>query len=206
MPRPNRVAPTGEFLAVSARGMLMGNRGVLHDAEGSLGAARWRHRAWVACLTAFKGRRRAVMTPGRYTELFFLDEATALAAGHRPCADCRRADHHRFRDCWARAHGTAPSSAAALDAVLHAARAQPGGRTLRRWRGALDEMPDGAFVALDGAALLVRGARLLPWRPDGYGPGLARPRGATVEVLTPAPTVATIAAGYAPAIHPSAGD
>jgi len=198
MPLPNRVAPTGDFLAVAARGALMGNRGVLHDGARRLGRARWRHRRWVCCVLAFRGRRRTVMAPGRYTELFFLDEATALAAGHRPCAECRRADYRRFLEAWRRGVGPAVG-ADDLDRALHAARTRPGARDLARWRGPLDELPDGAMAMLDGAPHMTLGARIWPWTPQGYGAPRPRPRGATVAVLTPAPTVAAIAAGYAPA-------
>ncbi|TMV71832.1 hypothetical protein FGG78_29865, partial [Thioclava sp. BHET1] len=120
----NRVTPEGEILAVAQRGLFFGNRGCLHDRNGQLGAARWRHRHWICCLTAFKGRRRALLQPGRYTELFFLDEAVALAAGHRPCAECRRAAYDAYRD----ALPGARLGAQALDDWLHHTRLTPGGR------------------------------------------------------------------------------
>jgi len=208
MPLQNRVTPFGEIVAHPARGLYLGNRGVLHDAHKTLGRARWRMPHWVTCVLAFKGRHRAVMTPRRYTELFFLDEAVALAAGHRPCAECRRADYNRFRDAFAAAHGIKGRLyAKEMDAILHPARVERATRAQVRHRRALAGLPDGAFVARDetpGTAFLAWGERLLPYEFGRYGP--ARPRtDETVTVLTPAPTVATLAAGYEVRIHPSAG-
>ncbi|HEY9058475.1 MAG TPA: hypothetical protein VIN77_15095, partial [Aurantimonas sp.] len=123
MPLQNRVTPLGEIIADPARGTLMGNRGILHDGNRELGRSRWKHKAWIACTLAFRGRKRTPMTPGRYTELFFLDEATALAGGHRPCAECRRADFNAYRTAWATAHCLdAPPTAKAMDDMLHAHR------------------------------------------------------------------------------------
>jgi hypothetical protein len=147
MPLQNRVTPTGEIIADPARGTLMGNRGILHDADRRLGSARWRHPHWICCRLRFKGRRREVMAPRRYTELFFLDEATALAAGHRPCAECRREDFRRFQAAWRDAVG-AEIAAAAIDRALHAARIDPQTRRQTRFEAALADLPDGAFVLL----------------------------------------------------------
>ena len=187
----------------------MGNRGILHDAAKRLGAARWRHPHWVCCRLAFKGRRREIMTPGRYTELFFLDEATALAAGHRPCHECRREDFRRFQAAWRRAFDTSDASAPAIDRVLHKARVNPGTRGGQiRFQAALDDLPEGAFVVLPddpSTPLLLLGDRLLPWRPSGYAAPRARPATTRCLVLTPRPTVAVLRAGYAAALHPSAG-
>lgn len=204
MTRQNRVLPDGQIVALPQRGLLMGNRGILHDAEGRLGQARWRHRAWICCLLSFKGRHRPVMAPGRYTELFFLDEAVALAAGHRPCAECRRADYLAFRDCWGRAFGAAPG-AAGIDRALHAARLVPQGRAQARHDAAIAALPDGAFVLHHGAPHLVRDDRLWPFLATGYGPPAPRPADGRVTVLTPAPLVAVLAAGYRPILHPTAG-
>lgn len=200
----NRVLPDGEIVALPLRGTLMGNRGILHGPDRSLGAARWRHRNWVSCALSFKGRRRTPMSPGRYTELFFLDEAVALAAGHRPCAECRRADWLRFLDAWERAHGERPS-APALDAALHAARVERGSRRQRRHAAPWDALPDGTFALSGGVPGLVRGARLHPFGPEGYLPALPRPQGGEALVLTPAPTVAALRAGYVAALHPDLG-
>ena len=197
----NRVLPTGEIVAMAARGMFMGNRGILHDDRQRLGTARWRHKAWVCCVLSFKGRRREVMAPGRYTELFFLDEAVALAAGHRPCAECRRADHERFRAAWAAATGALPR-APEMDATLHAARVTRARAQLRHVAPA-ETLPDGAFFLLEGVAHLVSGDAARPFAPAGYGAARPRPMGA-VTVLTPWPSLAVLAAGYRPVLHPTA--
>jgi hypothetical protein len=202
----NRVTPTSEIVADPARGSLMGNRGILHDAGQRLGIARWRHPHWIACRLAFKGRRRPVMAPRRYTELFFLDEPTALAAGHRPCCECRREDFRRFQAAWRRAFGDdGDARAGEIDRVLHRARVEPRTRRQIRFEAPLDDLPDGAFVLLpdDPTPCLVRGDRLEPWRPGGYGPPRPR-RSGSVSVLTPAPTIAVLRAGYVPSWAPSA--
>jgi hypothetical protein len=205
MTRQNRVTPLGEIVADPARGLVFGNRGGLHDEHGRL---RRRHsgRRWIACRLEFKGRRRALMQPGRYTELFFLDDATALAAGHRPCAECRRDDYRRFLQAWP---GRLPagSPASAVDAELHAQRLT--GRGAQRHHEAiLDELPDGVFVLRDDAPWLVRGAELLRWTPAGYTESVARPAGTPATVVTPPSLVAVLARGWRPAavplVHPSA--
>jgi hypothetical protein len=198
MPLRNRVTPGGEIIADPARGTLMGNRGVLHDAQQRLGTARWRHPHWISCRLVFKGRWRQVMAPRRYTELFFLDEATALAAGHRPCCECRREDFREFQAAWRRAFGQ-HAPAPAIDRALHRARVEPRQRRQIRFEAELDDLPDGSFVLLaDAPPLLVRGNLLYPWSPRGYGPPRARGSG-RVSVLTPAPTIAVLRAGYRPA-------
>ena len=208
MPLPNRVTPTSEIVADPARGTFMGNRGILHDAHGQLGAARWRHCSWICCQLSFKGRRRTVMAPRRYTELFFLDEATALAAGHRPCFECRRVAFREFQAALQRVFRTMDCSAAAMDRVLHRARVEPRTRHHIRLEAPLDDLPDGVFVLLDQAPstpLLVLGDRLLPWRASGYASAHPRPPAIGCRVLTPAPTVEAIRAGYVPSLHPAAG-
>ena len=212
MPRQNRVTPFGELVAVSERGTLMGNRGILHDAEGRI-RRRWATRAWITCLLQLKGRRRTVMTPRSYTELFFLDEATALAAGHRPCAECRRADFLRFRGAWLAGNavlGLSPRAPIAeLDRVLHAERLDGTGRAGRKrtWQAPLAELPDGALIVRadepDVPRLVWRGG-LLTWSFAGYGPPARALPDEGVAMLTPPSTVAAIRAGYLPAVHPSA--
>lgn len=211
----NRVTPFGEIVADPARGLLMGNRGILHDDERLLGRARWRHSHWIACtLDPGRGERtRIPMTPGRYTELFFLDEAVALAAGHRPCAECRRADFRRFQAAWSAAaatHGSGPDAAPTapnIDRILHAARLAPGPgphplqKTCRR---PFAGIPDGAFVARENQAWLVLGARILQWTPARYQNPAERPSLETATVLTPEPSLAILANGYRPKLHPSA--
>jgi hypothetical protein len=189
-PRRNRVDPLGALCAVPERGGLMGNRGCLHDADGRI-VRGWAGRRWIACGLAFRGRRRAVMAPGRYTELFFLDEATAYAAGHRPCAECRRADWMAFRLLWAGVHG--PADADAIDLALHDARLDGRARRLppARW----PDLPAGAMVLAQGAPALVTGAGLWRWSFAGYTPLPDAPE--SVALITPAPLVALMRAGLA---------
>jgi hypothetical protein len=208
MPLQNRVTPFGEIVAHPARGTVMGNRGILHDAGQRLGRSRWRHPHWIACRLEFKGRRRHLMAPRAYTELFFLDEATALAAGHRPCAECRRAAFDAFRSAWHDAfEETKGTRAPDIDRALHRARVESRSRRQITFAAELDRLPDGAFVILPGepaTAWLVLDDRLFPYAPEGYGPARVRPSGCEAHVLTPEPTVAVLAAGYRPELHRSA--
>lgn len=197
----NRVLPTGEIVAHPARGLFMGNRGRIHRPDRTLGASRWSLHAWLICRTSFNGRRRQVWGDS-YTELFFHDEAVALAAGHRPCFECRRADFRRFQQAWRRAHG-GPATAPAMNARMHAERVGPG-RVQRRHEARLGDLPEGCFV-LDGArAALVWGGVLHPFAPGQYGPSAPSDPARTVEVLTPRCTVAVLRAGYRPQVAPLA--
>jgi hypothetical protein len=194
MPLQNRVTPLGELVAVPERGLVYGNRGCLHDAERRIRRP-FQLKRWISCRLEFRDRKRAdVMAPGRYTGLFFLDEATAFAAGHRPCFECRREDYNRFRDLW----GGSPS-AGEMDDVLHAERLGP------RREGAVDELPDGAFVLVEDSAWLVLGGELLRWTPSGYAE--RRPRShERARVVTPPSTVRVLEAGWngvVPFLHPS---
>ena len=203
MPLQNRIEPFGELFANPARGTFRGNRGGrFHTAARTLTARRWASRQWICCVLAFKGRQRDVW--GRfYTELFFLDEPTALAAGHRPCFECRRQDAEGFAEYWRIMHRLRNRPRAAeMDQVLHRERLQ--GRAKRRHRRSIDGLPDGAFIALDGAAFAVHGDALLRWTPRGYAARVARPHGAIVDVLTPPGIVSVLSAGYEPHWHPSA--
>jgi hypothetical protein len=203
MPLQNRVTPFGELMAVPARGTLFGNRGGrFHTDAKTLLARRWASRQWICCLLDFKGRQRDVW--GRfYTELFFLDEPTALAAGHRPCFECRRKDAEAFAEHWHAAHRLRRRPYAfEMDEVLHRERLR--GRVKRLHRRNIDGLPDGAFVALAGNAFAVRGDHILRWTPQGYDAEKPRPRGGAVEVLTPPAILAVLAAGYQPRWHPSA--
>jgi len=208
MPLQNRVTPFGKIVASPARGDFMGNRGILHDDKRRLGSPRWRTRAWITCVLEWK-ERRAVMTPGSYTELFFLDEATACAAGHRPCALCRRKDYNRFVVAWRSANGMTAGTrvpASDIDARLHAERVVPRSRKKVTFAAPLDRLPDGTIVSLADApseALLVLGDALLPWSLAGYGSPIRKPQG-TAVVLTPFSTVAGFEAGYRPHFHRSA--
>lgn len=199
MARKNRVLATGEIVADPARGLFMGNRGILHDANGRLGRARWRHKAWIICNLRHKDWHREVMSPGNYTELFFLDEAVALAAGHRPCALCRRDAFNAFR----RAAGHA-GSAADLDARLHEERAIPRRNLQRRHAAELALLPAMAIILDRDTPKLVLGDTLRPVSAGGYGPAEPRPAAGRVCLLTPPLTCAALAAGYRPVLHPSA--
>jgi hypothetical protein len=208
MPLQNRVTPFGEIVSSPARGLLMGNRGILHNDERRLGTARWQHPHWVACRLEYKGRRQEVMRPGAYTQLFFLDEAVALAAGHRPCAHCRRADYEAFVGAWMAASGRSQRPRAAeLDWQLHRERVDPLTRRQISHETALRALPAGTFVTLPGkptAPCLVHEKRLLAWTPEGYRPLREQPDEGLATVLTPRATVAALAAGFKPQLHPSA--
>jgi hypothetical protein len=203
MPLQNRVSPFGDLFASPARGSLFGNRGGrFHTDARTLTARRWASRQWICCVLEFKGRQRDVW--GRfYTELFFLDEPTALAAGHRPCFECRRKDAQAFAEAWQVARGLrARPKAGEMDDVLHGERLI--GRAKRLHRRNIDELPDGAFVALQGEAFAVHGKVLLRWTLEGYAARKPRPRGITVDVLTPPAILAVLSAGYKLHWHPSA--
>jgi hypothetical protein len=204
VPRRNRVTPFGEIIATEARGMLFGNRGVLHD-EHSVLVRDWQVRRWIACRLEFKGRRRPLLRPGRFTELFFLDEATALAAGHRPCAECRRQDYNRFRQAGSETHGGSVPLADHMDGVLHAERLAPGGgKRLHERR--LSDLPDGSMITDDGQAWLVLDGDVLAWTPFGYDRRRILPSTMVVRSITPPSIVGVLSAGYRPGIHPSAGE
>lgn len=205
MPLQNRVTPLGELIADPARSLVYGNRGCLHDENGRI-RRRFNGKRWIACRLEFKGRRRApLLQPGRYTELFFLDEATALAAGQRPCAECRREDYDRLVAAWAELH-PGQIGADAIDAQLHAERIDPETRAARLRRERLDDLPDGAFVLEHESPWLALGAELLRWTPAGYAERRPRPGGEAV-VITPPSLVALLARGWDPVVpflHPTA--
>jgi hypothetical protein len=200
MPLQNRVDPFGNLFAAPARGTLFGNRGgKFHRDDKTLGQRRWAARQWICCVLKFKNRQRDVWGH-YYTELFFLDEVTALAAGHRPCFECRRKEAERFAALFS--GETKRASAPAMDLVLHAERLD--GKAKRMHRRNIDTLPDGAMIAMDGGAFAVRGKQLLRWTPSGYGDVTPRPRGVNVDLLTPPSIVAVLKAGYVPLWHPSA--
>jgi hypothetical protein len=206
MPLQNRVTPFADLIACAARGLFMGNRGGrIHDGARKLSRRRWASKAWICCRLEFKNRHRAVWSDS-YTELFFLDEPTALAAGHRPCFECRRADAVAFATAWTRAHGGGGRpSAPHMDSVLHDERLA--GRAKRLHLPATS-LPDGTFVTLAGEpdlAHAIRGGRLLRWSHDGYVASHALADASIAAVITPPATVAALAQGYAPQWHPSAG-
>lgn len=200
MPLQNRVTPYGQIVALPGRGLVVGNRGVLHD-DHKLLVRPWQVHRWIACRLEWKGIRRVVMRPHSWTELFFLDEATAFAAGHRPCAECRRADYRRFKSIWRACFGD-PVSADIMDDAIHAHRIEK--RKKVTYRDVIDELPDGTYVDVDGGAWLVLGSSLLAWSDTGYAVRRSRPAGIEISVLTPRPIVSVIRAGYVPEVHPSA--
>lgn len=195
MPPQNRVSPRGELVATPERGMFWGNRGCLVDDHAAL--VRYsRGKNWLVCELEFKGIKRVQWSPRRLTELYFLDEATALAAGHRPFAECRRPAYLEFKAAWQSAHRTA-DGATAIDAVLHADRLLSAG-VQRTYSVALADLPDGTMIDLDGSCWLVLGDELREWTFAGYRARRPRPPAGTGTVVTPASTVRTLAAGYRP--------
>ena len=207
MPLQNRVTPLGELIADPARGLVYGNRGCLHDEHGRI-RRRYDGKRWIACRLRFKGWHRSpLMQPGRFTELFFLDEATAFAAGHRPCALCRREDYNRFLQIWGELH-PGERGVDAIDARLQDERIDRATRGHRPHGASLDDLPDGAFVMRDGRPWLVLGSQLLRWTPAGYAERLPRPRRERAMAVTPPSLVAALRAGWegaVPLFHPSSG-
>ena len=203
----NRVAPTGEIVTHPARGTLTGNRGILHRPDQTLGTSRWQHPNWVICtLHHPRGTYHGPMPDRAWTALFFLDEAVALAAGHRPCHYCQRARAREFRAAWDAAHGPTGGPVTRmpdLDRALHAARVTRGRQQIVHSADAAD-LPPGSFIAGQTPILLTESAAHT-YSPAGYGPPQPRPSG-TVTVLTPAPTIATLRHGYRPDVHPTARD
>ena len=205
MPLQNRVTPLGELIADPARGLVYGNRGCLHDADGRI-RRRFAGRRWIACRLEFRGwLRRPLLQPGRFTELFFLDDATAMAAGHRACALCRREDFRQLKQVWRTLHPE-HIGADAIDAQLHAERVDPATHVHRCHQGSFDSLPDGTFVLLDEGPHVVAGADLLRWTPGGYVAGRRRPR-ARATVIRPPSLVEVLRTGWEPVVpllHPSA--
>jgi hypothetical protein len=203
MPLQNRVTPTGEIITTPHRGLFIGNRGIIHDpATKTLLRKRWSTPAWLTCVCEFRGRRREVMGGRSWTELFFLDEATAFAAGHRPCFYCRREDANRFRATWEMGNGVGRQRANEIDAVLHRERLARGKKRLHPLPMPLQELPDGAMVQQGVESYLIAQGRALLWSPAGY----SKVDGALNEamLLTPPSTLRAFSAGYQPVLHPSA--
>jgi hypothetical protein len=207
VPLQNRVTPLGELIADPARGLVYGNRGCLHDDAGRI-RRRYNGKRWIACRLAFRGwHRSALLQPGKFTELFFLDEATAFAAGHRPCALCRREDYVRFTEVWSELHPGA-AGADAIDAQLHVERVDPAARGHRLHGASFAQLPDGAFVLEGGAPFLVLGRQLLEWTTAGYAARRPRATRGQALVITP-PSLLEVwrrtPEGAVPRLHPSAG-
>ena len=203
MPLQNRVTPTGDIIATPHRGLFTGNRGIIHDpATRTLLKKRWSSPAWITCVCQFKGWRRKVMGGRRWTELFFLDEATAFAAGHRPCFFCRRDDANRFRAAWEEGNGVKNIRAREMDAVLHSERLERGRKRLHPLPVPVAQLPDGAMVQRGEANFLILQGRGLRWSMAGY-----RKADGAIEdavLLTPPSTLRALSAGYRPVLHPSA--
>jgi len=205
MPKQNRVTPFSTLIETPARGTLMGNRGCLHNERQQIRRP-FQGSRWIICLLEFKGRKRPIMQPGQYTELFFLDEVSALAAGHRPCAECQRERFNLFRETWAKANpelagGAFRPAATVLDACLHRERTtgEP------RYCDSIENLPEGTFVTDDEQnAWLILKNTLLRWGPAGYEHPAVNTVLYPVRVLTPASVVRTLAAGYPAGMHASA--
>jgi hypothetical protein len=203
VPLQNRVTPLGEIVAIPQRGMFTGNRGIIHDPRTrTLLSRRWTTKAWIVCAREYKGVRRAVMGGRSWTELFFLDEATALAAGHRPCFFCRREAAERFRTAWVAGNGGERPYAAGMDEVLHRERLENGCKRLHPLPSPIDELPDGVLVATGAASYLIAGGRTFRWTETGYQKHRCSLGG--VKLVTPPSTVRALCAGYRPILHPSA--
>ncbi len=204
-PLQNRMTPLGEIIATPERGTFFGNRGgPLHDDSKHLTRKRWVNQHWLVCVLDFRNRQRQVMSPRRYTELFFLDEAVAFAAGHRPCFECRYKDFMRFAGLWGAARGLQGRGyVKEIDALLHAERLNSD-RSKRLHSANYGSLPDGAYVLFDDKAHLVFGDHLLEWSFGGYVKAHPRPASGEAVLITPPSTLTVIEAGYAPAIHSSA--
>jgi hypothetical protein len=204
VPLQNRVTPFGEIIATPDRGLFLGNRGIIHDpATKTLLNRRWSLKAWIICVCEFRGRRRVPMAQQSWTELFFLDEATAFAAGHRPCFYCRRTNAEAFRGAFsARLKSFEPLKAPQMDGVLHEERLCAKSKRLHLIEGSWRDLPDGAMVASAGESYVVRSGEALPWSSAGYGAPTVLM--GDVRLLTPPSTVQAFSAGYKPVLHPSA--
>jgi hypothetical protein len=202
-PLQNRVTPSGEIISTPQRGLFTGNRGIIHDpATRTLLNRRWSSKAWLTCVCEFRGRRRDVMATRSWTELFFLDEATAFAAGHRPCFYCRREDANRFRAAWEEGNGLAHARAPDIDEVLHTERLDGKAKRLHALPMPVRALPDGAMVQAGADSYLIVRGRALLWSFDGYREAKNPIRDAAL--LTPPSIVNVFGAGYRPVLHPSA--
>lgn len=203
MPLQNRVTPFGEVVAIDQRGLFTGNRGIIHDpATRTLLKKRWATKTWLVCTCDYKGVRRQVMAGRAWTELFFLDEATALAAGHRPCFLCRNEEAEEFRSAWVRGNGGSRPKAHEMDDVLHLERLKGGQKRLHPISTPAATLPTGAMFAIDARAFLVADGMSYEWTVEGYRS--AGQPSAEVRILTPPSTLRALRAGYCPTLHPSA--
>ncbi len=198
----NRINPKGDIIKTSARGAWLGNRGQLHG-KGKTILRPFKHKAWIICLLQFKGRHREVMSPGLWTELFFLDEATALAAGHRPCFECRREDANRFKATWLKGNPEygfdIKTAIGKIDDVLQHERIATNGDKVT-FNANVSDLPDGIFIEIDELPYLLYNNHVYKWNPHGYDVGRVLPKGDSVKVLTPLSIVNAISAGYIPQV------
>lgn len=198
----NRVDPFGNIIATTARGSWMGNRGMIHNDQKQIVKA-FKHSAWIICRLEFKGRKRTVMTPNRWTELFFLDEATAFAAGHRPCFECRKEDAKRFKSCWINGNPaynfSMKTSINYIDEIIHTERLNQSKKSITL-QPALSDIPDGTFVQMNDDPYLFANGRLHRWTPFGYEESMAATETSTVTILTPGSIVNAFREGYVPQI------
>jgi hypothetical protein len=202
MPLQNRVTPTGDIVATPHRGLFTGNRGIIHDPATKTLTRRWASQAWLTCVCEFRGWRREVMGGRSWTELFFLDEATALAAGHRPCFFCRREDANRFRAAWEQGNGVTDVRLKDIDAVLHRERLDGAKKRLHALAVPLEQLSDGAMVQSGDESFVIAQGRVLLWSPGGYREASHAIKDAML--LTPPSTLRTLDAGYSPVLHSSA--
>ncbi len=202
-PLQNRVTPSGEIVATPQRGLFTGNRGIIHDpATKTLLKRRWSSKAWITCVCEFRGRRRDVMGTRSWTELFFLDEATAFAVGHRPCFYCRRGDANAFRAAWEEGNGVRGVRAPEMDEVLHRERLDGRAKRLHALPMQVETLPDGAMVQAGGESYLILKGRSLLWSFEGYREVATQLRDAAL--LTPPSTLRVFSVGYRPVLHPTA--
>ena len=198
----NRVDPWGNIIKTTARGAWMGNRGLLHDESQTIRRP-FKLKAWITCVLQFKGRHRKVMSPNLYTELFFFDEATSFAAGHRPCFECRREDAKRFKSFWLKGNPeygfNEDTPIGEIDKILHRERINKRGEKVIH-EEMLRDLPDGCFIELNGKAYLLANGKVFPWSPSGYDKGEPLPAEQYIKVLTPRSSVNAIRAGYLPQI------
>src|ERR1700681_895604 len=199
-PLQNRVTPTGDIIATAHRGMFTGKRGIIHNPATKTLTRRWASREWLTCVCEFRGRRREEMGGRSWTGLFFLDEATALSAGHRPCLFCRRDDANRLRTAWEQATGVKHILADGIDAVLHRERLDGRAKRLHPLPAPVDRLADGAMGAGGGESYLVTNGRIWRWSFDGYHP--ANISTGAAMLLTPPSTLRALDAGYRPVLHP----
>ncbi len=199
----NRVNPQGQIISTPARGTWMGNRGLLHDDQKNI-IRPFKLKAWLICVLEFKDRKREIMKPDRYTELFFFDEATAFSAGHRPCFECRRKDYEKFKSLWLKGNPehrfTEKTSIREIDQVLHTERISNDGGKIT-FKDNIGELPYGTFTEFEGRPYILSDRFLYHWIPFGYDKKMQLPSATEVKVLTPVSTVKAFRAGYIPQIR-----